>query len=159
MALLHVYFSSFCWWKLMIWPPMAMVSVATKGHEPIISDCCHASQCDIGWSLQLLSIEHPDWSKGSHAPALWRHAQSVNNQTGWCCWYFTAVKAKNIGHFRRVGLYVGQEISQIYIEHIKPTIQMSNEPLKFFTYCKGDLPWSQKKTSICTVNVIKSMSI
>ena len=47
------------------------------------------------------------------------------------------VQAKNVGHvghFRWLGLNVWWEISQIYIEYIKPIRQTSDEPWKFFTY-------------------------
>ena len=45
--------------------------------------------------------------------------------------------AKNVGkarHFQRLGPDVWWEISQIYIEYIKPTRQMSDELWKFFTF-------------------------
>ena len=45
---------------------------------------------------------------------------------------YASVQAKNVGHFRWLGSNVWWEISQIYIEHIKPIRQMSDEPWKFF---------------------------
>ena len=45
----------------------------TDSHEWIMLQYCHASQCVIGQTMGLLSIEHPDWSKSSCVPALWHH--------------------------------------------------------------------------------------
>ena len=47
------------------------------------------------------------------------------------------VQAKNvrhIRHFRWLGPNVWWEISQIYVEYIKPVRQMAEQPWKFFTY-------------------------
>ena len=41
---------------------------------------------------------------------------------------------RHIGHFRWLGPYVWWEISQIWIEYIKPIRQMSDESWKFFGY-------------------------
>ena len=46
------------------------------------------------------------------------------------------VQAKNaghVGHFQWLGPNVWWEISQVYVEYLKPIRQMSDEP-KFFAY-------------------------
>ena len=43
-------------------------------------------------------------------------------------------KVGHIGHFRWLGPNVWWEISQIYVEYIKPVRQMCDEPCKFFAY-------------------------
>ena len=46
---------------------------------------------------------------------------------------------RHIGHFRWLGPNVSWEISQIWIEYIKPIGQMSDESWKFFGYTESTL--------------------
>ena len=47
----------------------------TDSHKPIVLQCCLEFVIVIDLTTHLLSIEHPDWSKSSHVPALWCHDQ------------------------------------------------------------------------------------
>ena len=60
----------------------------------------------------------------------------------------------HVGHFRWLGPNVWWEISQIWIEYIKPIGQMSDEPWKFFMNTAGryqspGFPWG-RLSATCT---------
>ena len=71
MVLLRVYCPQFLPTKLMTgpWPPSIANQIAMNQSNTLLSFHHYVS---LAVTTHLLSVEHPDWSKSSIAPTLWR---------------------------------------------------------------------------------------